>query len=363
MIYSVIDVETTGGSPKSSKITEIAIYRHDGKKIIDEFISLVNPEIPIPEFVSNLTGITDAMVKDAPKFYEIAKRIVEITEGSIFVAHNVGFDYGMLRREFKNLGYDYRLPHLCTVITSRTLLPGQDSYSLGKLTRSLGIELIGRHRAGGDALATSKLLDLLLQKSNADLSKFITTEINPSFLHPALDLDQVEELPNKTGIYQFFNEQGELIYVGKAKYVRTAILQHLRNTTVKKSAQWCSDIASIKLVLTGNEFVATVLELTILQHSKPKYNKSRKKTEEVLQLNLESNDRFYFIEKGRNKQEKCLVLIENGQLVGYGYVPFHFNKQAPIFWKRYITEVTSKELFHETVRHYFKKHAIEKIHF
>jgi DNA polymerase-3 subunit epsilon len=141
MIYSVIDVETTGGSPKSSKITEIAIYRHDGKQVLDEFVTLVNPEIPIPQFVSNLTGISDKMVANAPKFYEIAKKVVEFTEGTIFVAHNVGFDYGMIRSEFRRLGYDFRLPHLCTVRSSRQIIPGQDSYSLGKLTRSLGIDV------------------------------------------------------------------------------------------------------------------------------------------------------------------------------------------------------------------------------
>ncbi|HNR86439.1 MAG TPA: 3'-5' exonuclease, partial [Taishania sp.] len=135
MIFSVIDVETTGGNPKSSKITEIAIYKHDGVNVIGEFESLVNPEMPIPEFVSNLTGITDEMVANSPKFYEIAKEIIEFTKGTVFVAHNVSFDYGMIRSEYKRLGYDFRLPHLCTVQTSRKLLPDMESYSLGKLTR------------------------------------------------------------------------------------------------------------------------------------------------------------------------------------------------------------------------------------
>src|SRR5690606_20698908 len=134
MIYSVIDVETTGGNPKSSKITEIAIYRHDGEKVIDAFVSLVNPETPIPDFVSKLTGIRDDMVVNAPKFYEIARKIVEFTKDTVFVAHNVGFDYGMVRSEFRRLGYDFRLPQLCTIRLSRHFIPNQESYSLGKLT-------------------------------------------------------------------------------------------------------------------------------------------------------------------------------------------------------------------------------------
>jgi len=137
MNYVIVDIETTGGSPKASKITEIAIYKHDGNSVIDSFSSLVNPEMQIPEFIVRLTGISNSMVEDAPKFYEIAKQIIEFTEDCIFVAHNVGFDYGIIRHEFKTLGYDFRRPHLCTVRASRYVIPGMESYSLGKLSRSL----------------------------------------------------------------------------------------------------------------------------------------------------------------------------------------------------------------------------------
>ena len=141
MHYCICDIETTGGSPKNSKITEIAIYKHDGEKIIDEYSSLLNPDIPIPPFIVNLTGITDKMVEAAPRFFEVAKEIIEFTKDCVFVAHNVGFDYGVIRSEFRSLGFDFRRTHLCTVRTSRIVIPGHDSYSLGKLTRSLGIEL------------------------------------------------------------------------------------------------------------------------------------------------------------------------------------------------------------------------------
>ena len=164
MNFVIVDVETTGGSPKNSKITELAMYKYDGEKIIDEFVTLVNPEQQIPEFIVRLTGITDEMVENAPKFYEIAKKVLEFTDDCIFVAHNVAFDYGMFRHEFKSLGFDFRLPHLCTVRASRYVIPGHASYSLGKLSRALEIEIVGRHRAGGDALATTKLFDLIYHK-------------------------------------------------------------------------------------------------------------------------------------------------------------------------------------------------------
>jgi DNA polymerase-3 subunit epsilon len=162
-MYAVVDIETTGGNNKDGKITEIAIYIFNGQEITDSFISLINPECYIPNFITNLTGISNEMVANAPKFYEIARKIVEITANKIFVAHNVGFDYNFIRKEFKDLGYDFNRKTLCTVELGRKYLPGHKSYSLGKLCAELAIDINGRHRAGGDALATVKLLQLILQ--------------------------------------------------------------------------------------------------------------------------------------------------------------------------------------------------------
>ncbi len=142
-LYAIVDIETTGGSPRKERITEIAVYIFDGEKIIDEFCSLVNPERNIPYYITNLTGITNEMVADAPKFYEIAREIVEITEGKTFVAHNARFDYSFIRQEFKGLGYNYKRNLLDTVSLSRRLFPGHGSYSLGSLCKELGIEING----------------------------------------------------------------------------------------------------------------------------------------------------------------------------------------------------------------------------
>ena len=173
MIYTIIDIETTGGSPKKSKITEIAIYKHDGEKIIDKFITLVNPERNIPPFIVNLTGITNSMVVNAPRFFQIAKKIHEITNNCVFVAHNVKFDYNVIKSEFESLGFNYKRPNLCTVRSSKKIIPGYKSYSLGKLTKSLGIDLNERHRASGDALATTKLFELLYKKNKEYLETLI----------------------------------------------------------------------------------------------------------------------------------------------------------------------------------------------
>jgi len=163
-LFSIIDIETTGNSYKYGKITEIAIYQHNGQQITDSFTTLINPEIDIPFFITELTGIDNLMVKDAPRFFEVAKKIVEMTQGRTFIAHNVSFDYKFIQQEFARLGYDYKRKTMCTVQLSRKLLPGHKSYSLGKICAELGIDINGRHRAAGDALATVKLFEILLEK-------------------------------------------------------------------------------------------------------------------------------------------------------------------------------------------------------
>lgn len=164
-MFTIIDIETTGTVYKYGKITELAVYVHNGEKVIDSFATLVNPGMDIPLPVSRLTGITNQMVAQAPRFEEIAAQLEEMTAGRVFVAHNVNFDYSFIREEFHRLGYEFRRKKLCTVQLSRKFLPGHDSYSLGRLCSELGITIEGRHRAAGDALATVRLFEILLERS------------------------------------------------------------------------------------------------------------------------------------------------------------------------------------------------------
>jgi DNA polymerase III subunit epsilon len=168
-VYAVIDIETNGGGQNTGKVTEIAILIFDGQQVIDSFDTLINPESPIPYAITRLTGIDNKMTSNAPKFYEVARKIVEMTSGRTFVAHNVNFDYGFIQKEFRELGYDYRCKTLCTVKLSRKYIPGLDSYSLGNVCNKLGININNRHRAGGDAMATVLLLKELLIRSGTKL--------------------------------------------------------------------------------------------------------------------------------------------------------------------------------------------------
>jgi len=278
MNFVIVDVETTGGSPKNSKITELAMYKYDGEKIIDEFITLVNPEIEIPEFIVRLTGITDQMVENAPKFYEIAKNVLEFTNDCVFVAHNVAFDYGMFRSEFRSLGYDFRMPHLCTVKAARYVIPGYPSYSLGKISRELGIEIIGRHRAGGDALATTKLFDLIYHKDPNRLHNFIHQEVNPKSIHPNLNIEVIDELPSKAGVYKFLNEFNQIIYIGKSIHIKKRVEQHLRNNSTAKGLKMIQEIVKVEYELTGSELIAMLLESELIKKHQPIYNRKLRKS-------------------------------------------------------------------------------------
>lgn len=163
-MYAVIDIETTGNSYKYGKITEIAVVLCNGIEVTHVFQSLVNPEIDIPYRITRLTGIDNNMVVNAPKFYMIARQVIELTSGKIFVAHNVNFDYKFIQEEYQRLGYDFQRKKLCTVQLARRVVPGYPTYSLGSICNEMGINIEARHRAAGDALATAKLLGILLQK-------------------------------------------------------------------------------------------------------------------------------------------------------------------------------------------------------
>ena len=169
VVYCIVDVETTGHVKGPGRLTEIAIFRHDGKQVVDSFHSLLNPGCSIPPFIRHLTGISDEMVQHAPTFAEVAADVLAITEGAVFVAHNVNFDFAFIQKELNWLGYDFSRRTLCTVRTSRKLIPGHQSYSLGKLCYSLGIPLNGRHRAQGDAAATVLLFEMLLRHDSQGL--------------------------------------------------------------------------------------------------------------------------------------------------------------------------------------------------
>jgi DNA polymerase-3 subunit epsilon len=295
-MFAILDIETTGGSPKTERITEIAIFFHDGKKVVDEWSTLLNPEKSIPYFITGLTGITNEMVADAPRFYEVAKELVERTENHVIVGHNVKFDYSFIRNEFKNLGFDFDRPTLCTIKLSRKIIPGHKSYSLGKLCKDLDIEITDRHRAAGDALATVKLFEMLHDRQNGEFDAALLREPSGKYknLNEHLTVEDIQKLPEECGTYYFFDDQQQLLYIGKSKDIRHRVLSHLGNTTTKRALEMKQRIHSISYELTGSELIALLKESREIKEQKPRYNRAQKRTSSYWGL-YPGKDEFAYI--------------------------------------------------------------------
>lgn len=273
--YTIIDVETTG---RGNKITEISIFKYDGEQVVEEFTSLVNPEALIPDYITALTGIDNAMVADAPTFAEVAEQVLSITENTVFVAHNVNFDYNVIRNEFKALDIDFRRQKLCTVRLSRNLFPGFRSYSLGKLCNSMNIDLVDRHRARGDAEATTTLFQKILahEKSNVAITASLKKTSKEAILPPHLESQVFNDIPNTPGIYYFKNKKGKIIYVGKAINLKKRVLGHFYDKS-EKELNLCRETADIDFELSGSDLIARLMEDAAIKHHFPIYNRAAKR--------------------------------------------------------------------------------------
>jgi len=295
-MYSIIDIESNGAGFRKECIIDIAIYRYDGHKIVDQFISLVNPESDITPFVQKLTNITPNMVKTAPKFHELAKRVIEITENTTLVGHNIDFDYRMLRQSFQRLGYDFRINTLDTIPLAKKLIPDEVSYSLGKLVKSLGIPLVNAHRADGDARATLELFKLLISKDteNEIIQKQHDETNAKTYINKIKLLTQ--DLPGEKGFVYFQNESGKIIF---SDYVQdiNRFSKKLFNSKSKKFIEIQKNVEQINFELTGTDIIAKLI-----------LNSKNIKKREMLPFGLYFRNNKYIVEKNMlNKQEKPIL--------------------------------------------------------
>lgn len=275
--FAIIDLETTGGDPSSDRIIEIAIARYNGEEIVESFTSLVNPGMPITEFITRITGITNEMVREAPKFYEIARRVVEMTQDTVFVAHNVRFDYSFIQKEFRQLGYTFSRPQLCTVKLSRKIIPGLKSYSLTNLCKSLKIINEAPHRAWGDVDATVKLFKYLITVDEEQkVKEMLSDEMAHVRIPPSLSREAVHELPEETGVYYFLDKHTRVIYVGKSNNIRKRVLSHFSGAhKSKRSMRMFEQVCEINFELTGNELMALLLENEEIKRIQPRFNRAQ----------------------------------------------------------------------------------------
>lgn len=277
-MYAIVDIETTGGYAANNRITEIAIFIHDGNSIVEEYSSLVNPERSIPGYITGLTGISDKTVEGAPTFKEIASEVHGILKDKIFVAHNVHFDYSFVKKQLDEAGHTFNSRKLCTVRLSRRLIPGLSSYGLGNLAKSLGVEIHDRHRAGGDAGATAKIFHHLLQRDDSGvIAEFLKRDSRETKLPPNLPAEDFHNLPELPGVYYFLNKSSEVIYVGKAINIKKRIAGHFSGVgTTWGNTHIRNEICHITFELTGNELIAFLLEAEEIKRLWPRYNKAQK---------------------------------------------------------------------------------------
>jgi len=278
-VYAIVDIETTGGSASKSRITEIAIFVHDGKKVVQQYQTLVNSCREVPYHISRLTGIHNEMLVDAPLFHEIIEDIEKHTSGCVFVAHNVNFDYGFIREEYKRAGKSFQRKKLCTVRLSRKIFPQLPSYSLGRLCAQLNINNKERHRAAGDAEATVELFEKLLANDKED---FINASLNQrsleALLPPNLPKNEFLALPEKLGIYYMMDRNKKIIYIGKANNIRKRVHSHFSgNTNTRSKYYFVKNIHHVDYKVCGNEFIALLTEASEIKKHWPIHNRSLKR--------------------------------------------------------------------------------------
>ncbi|KLT68857.1 exonuclease domain-containing protein [Flavobacterium sp. ABG] len=307
--YAIVDIETTGGNASGSRITEIAIVIHDGINVIDRYETLVNPEREIPDAIFGLTGINNEMVANAPVFDAISDKVLEMLTDRIFVAHNVNFDYSFIRHQLEQAGFKWTARKLCTVRAARKIKPGLGSYSLGNLCNSLDIVIENRHRAGGDADATALLFSLLLEWDDAgEIEKMILKTAQDQRLPPNLPPDDFTQLPEKPGVYYFYNQVKKVIYVGKAVNIKKRVASHFSGHNINSQRQnFLRDIYGISFEICATELMALLLECTEIKQLWPTYNRALKRFEPKYGLyQYEARNGYKYLAIGKvNKFQVC----------------------------------------------------------
>ncbi|HCQ12445.1 exonuclease domain-containing protein [Flavobacterium sp.] len=308
--YAIVDIETTGGNASGSRITEIAIIIHDGKKIVERWESLVNPQKEIPPAIFALTGITNEMVSTAPIFDLISDKVLELLKDRVFVAHNVNFDYSFVRNELELSGYKWTARKLCTVRAARKIKPGLPSYSLGRLCNSLDIPLENAHRAGGDANATTILFSRLLEWDDAKvIETMIKKTATDQRLPPHLPPTDFDALPEKTGVYYFYDQYKKVIYVGKAVNIKKRVASHFSGHNINSQRQnFLRDIHGISFEVCATELIALLLECTEIKKLWPTYNRALKRFEFNYGLyEYEARSGYRYLAVGKlSKGQSCI---------------------------------------------------------
>lgn len=350
MLYAVVDIETTGGHASANGITEVAINIHDGNEIVESYTTLINPRQPIPAHITALTGIDDDMLMDAPAFDEVALQIYQLLSNKVFVAHNVNFDYSFLKHHLAASGYDLQCKKLCTVRLSRKLIPGKSSYSLGKLCTALQIPIQNRHRAAGDADATSILFNLLLEYDQEGvIAEMLKKTSKEQVLPPHLDKASILKLPNQPGVYYFKDNKGKIIYVGKAKNLKKRVTSHFTgNTPNRQRQEFLRNIHHVDYVTCGTELMALILEANEIRRLWPENNRAMKRYEHKYDLYVfEDQNGYLRLAIDKHKKNNNALQSFNSLLEGYNFLNHLIDKYQLCAKLCYLQKTATKCYAHE----------------
>lgn len=292
---SFVDIETTGGSPTYSRIIEIGIVKVKDGKVVSQYNQLINPQQHLDPFITQLTGITSKDLDSAPTFSEIKKDILELLVDSLFIAHNVRFDYGFLRQEFKREEISFSLKHLCTVKLARLLYPSLGSYNLDSIISNFNLTCENRHRAFDDAKAIWDFYSIAQKDRGEDIFK---TAVNTALKRPAVPLsvseDILNSLPDTPGVYVFYGKENQILYIGKSINIRDRVLSHFSNDYLSATDMELSqEVKHIEAIPTSGELGALLLESNMIKKEQPLFNKRLRYARQMTILTKTVNDDGY----------------------------------------------------------------------
>ncbi len=290
-----VDVETTGGSPVYDRIIEVAALRVENGKLVDKFVTLVNPGCHLPHEITSLTGITSDMLDSAPSFRAIMTDLGEILAECIFIAHNVRFDYGFIKNEFKRQDITYKAQQFCTCKLSRMLFPRYRRHNLDSLIERHHLDCKNRHRAEGDTSA-------IYHFYKKTLKEFTAEKLNPVFQkilkRPSVPVNipfgVLDNLPESPGVYIFYGKAGAPLYIGKSVNIRDRVLSHFSSDTRAVFEMKISrEIKSIETVPAAGELEALITESQLVKQLLPLYNKQLRDARQMVVLKASQNLKGY----------------------------------------------------------------------
>lgn len=290
-----VDIETTGLSVTRDRVIEVGILRVENNSLVSSYQTVLNPEIHISPTIFGMTGITADEIEKAPAFYEVHENIQELLQDCVFVAHNVRFDYGFLRNEFRRLGITFASKHFCTVKLFRALYPSQRRHNLDSVIDMFGLQCERRHRAFDDA----KVLFDFYQRIQKELpEEKILSAVKFAMKTPSLPKNISSEivagLPESPGVYIFYGADGAPLYVGKSVNVRDRVLSHFSSDHLSsKEMKLSQQVESIEAIPTRGELGALLKESYLVKKLQPIYNRQLRMARKVIVLKKITNDKGY----------------------------------------------------------------------